>query len=205
MDKSNLCTFYVVRHAESVANSMGVNAGHLDFPLSDKGVEEATQRAKTLQYIQFDAAFSSDLARAKQTTEIIALEHQLVVKTRRILRERHWGTFQGKNEAELRHLLDEFNRLSKEERLQKKINPIMETSEEILDRFILFFRETAVAYPDKTILVGTHGNIMRTFLEHLGYDHYYNIIIENTGFVVIQSDGIEFFIREVHGISKRNS
>jgi len=204
MDIKNLCTFYVIRHGEATSNAYGIRAGHLDYPLSEKGVEDAVKRAKTLQYIHFDAAFSSDLARARQTTEIIALEHKLVVKTRRILRERHWGTFQGKSEAELRQLLYAFNTLSKEERFQRKVNPIMETSEEILDRFILFFRETAVAYPGKTVLVGTHGNIMRTFLEHLGFDQYYNIIIENTGYVVIQSDGIEFFIKEIHGISKRN-
>jgi len=72
-NKSNHCTFYIVRHAESKANESGVRAGQMDFELSEKGEKQALERAKELRDVKFNAAFSSDLIRAKRTAKIISL------------------------------------------------------------------------------------------------------------------------------------
>src|SRR5260221_14325312 len=90
---SQFCTFYIVRHGQSEANVSHVFG--IDSFLTEKGRDEAGKRAQEFSGVHFDAAFSSDLARTKQTAAIIALERDLEVKTTEVLRERHWGEMEG--------------------------------------------------------------------------------------------------------------
>lgn len=83
----NYCTFYIVRHGETEWNVKGLVQGHTDIPLTKKGKRQARQLAKKLSRINFNAVFSSDLLRAKQTAQLIALEKKIAVKTTQALRE----------------------------------------------------------------------------------------------------------------------
>lgn len=203
-----ICTFYLVRHGESYSNVKQKLQGHKNSRLTNEGINQAKLIAKELKSINFDFAFSSDLLRAKKTAEIIAIEHKLLVKTSELLRERNFGKWEGKPynvySTELKHLLDEFLELSDKEKKKYKF-PDMESDEEIVIRLITFLRETALAYAGKTILIGTHGSIMRAFLIHLGFGTYDEIpadAVSNCGYMKIESDGNEFFLKEVKGIKK---
>ncbi|GIW64746.1 MAG: hypothetical protein KatS3mg092_0679 [Patescibacteria group bacterium] len=46
--------------------------------------------------MKFAAGFSSDLVRAKETAEIIALKHKINIITLKTLRERAFGRLEGK-------------------------------------------------------------------------------------------------------------
>ena len=94
--KKNLCTIYIIRHGETEWNVKKIMQGQKNSLLTTKGIQQAKQAAKQLKQIKFAAIFSSDLLRAKRTAQIIALEHKLIVKTRKILRERYYGKFEGK-------------------------------------------------------------------------------------------------------------
>ncbi len=166
------------------------------------------KRAEELLHVQFVAAFSSDLLRAKRTAEIIAIEHKLEIQITKELRERTWGKeLEGDTVEKTTKLLDEWNRLSYKERFNKKVFDDMESDEEIMSRFITFLRETAIAYMGKTVLIATHGNLMRTFMVHLGMGTAQEFPRESlipTGYMVLDSDGVDFFVRKTVGIKKQS-
>ncbi|EKD86170.1 MAG: hypothetical protein ACD_37C00433G0001 [uncultured bacterium] len=203
---SNLTTFYVVRHATSEWNEKGIIQGHKNPQLSKSGIEEAKILAKKLKVIKFDFVFSSDLLRAKKTAEIIALEHKLEVQTTKLLRERHFGEFEGRPNTEYAVVNETLRKLTLEERYSFKTHGI-ESDKEIVERLITFLREVAISNPGKKILVVTHGGIIRTSLVKFGFGNYDNLrpgAVKNGAFVKLQTDGVDFFIKEVSGVQMTN-
>ena len=151
--------------------------------------------------------FSSDLHRAQRTAEIIKLERQLVIQTTKALRWRTYGHWEGKPKEEYRkyfqHIFDQIKILSEKEQKEFKFDPDIESDEQVISRFIIQLREIAVAYPDKIVLVVTHGGCIRTFLMHIGYMKYGELpggSFSNAGYAKILSDGVNFFVKEVKGI-----
>lgn len=204
--KNNLCSLYIVRHGETDWNKEGKLQGQVDIDLNKTGQRQARLLAKKFRVLHFDAIFSSDLLRAKQTAEILALEHKLAVDTTKVLRERNFGRLEGKvaKEAwqELKKELDTFNRLPHEQKKSFRFAD-EETDEELLERFITFLREVAVGYQGKTVLIVCHGGLMRPLLIHLGHGSYDNWpagTIENTGYIKLESDGVDFFVKETVGV-----
>jgi len=90
-------------------------------------------------------------------------------------------------------------KLAKEDRLKYKPFPDIENDEEIASRMFTYLREIAVAYQGKTILIVSHGGVMRILLNHLGKNAPHGAA-SNTAYVKLESDGVEFFIKETKGI-----
>ncbi len=202
-------TFYIMRHGESEGNVNRIMQGQSNSNLTQNGLLQAEARAVELKDVHFDLAFSSDLIRAHKTAQIVANEHKLAVKTTKLLREMTFGRFDGKTydefEQELRELLDEHYRLAPEVRFKHKVQPDIESDEEMVGRLMTFLRQTALAYPGKTALVVSHGAILRTMLIHLGWGTYEELshgAIKNTGYIVLQSNGVEFNVVRVVDIEK---
>lgn len=207
----NCCTLYIVRHGETDWNIKGLMQGQTDVTLNQAGIKQAKELAKRLKNIHFNAVFSSDLLRARRTAEIISLERKLAIKTTQILRERSFGKFEGLSYKEygnqLRKMFDKFEKLSIAKKQKFKFHPTIESDEELLTRLTPLIREIAVAYPGKNVLIVTHGGLMRAFLTHLGYISYErrrNLVIRNTAYFKLQSDGVDFFIKELWGIEEKN-
>jgi broad specificity phosphatase PhoE len=85
---------YLVRHGKSTWNETGRIQGQTDVPLSKEGLVQADHLHKRLKDWSFDAVYSSDLQRAKQTAEIALPNYKLELDQR--LREIHLGEFQGR-------------------------------------------------------------------------------------------------------------
>ena len=210
-----MTTFYILRHAESKGNAKIANDHALGrgSELTQIGHEQAVEISKTFKNIKFDTIFSSDLTRAIQTAETIVKEKELVIHTTNRLRERSLGIYFKKNpkmtrETVEKNLLEIFEGLSDERKMDYKISEDVESPNEATSRFITFLREVAIEYKDKTILLVCHGNLMRTFLVHLGWAKYNELpkgSIKNTGYIILESDGIDFFIKEVHGATKNKN
>ena len=132
---NKFCTFYVVRHGETEANVSRILQGHNDFPLTEEGKRQASELAKKFININFDHVFASDLLRARRTAEIIVLEHKLLVITKKLLRERTFGRFEGKTYAqydqELRQAILKFETLTEQEKFSFKFSQDIESDEEI--------------------------------------------------------------------------
>lgn len=207
---ASLATIYIVRHGETEWNAIGRIQGQKDSPLTDKGLKQAKEAAEKLKHIQFDAIFSSDLLRTRRTAEIIKLDRKLEIVTKKALQERTFGHFDGRMaeeyKKETQHLFEEYQKLSEQEQWKFKFAQEYESDEEVILRFITFLREAAVAYPNKIILIVTHGGIIRTFLAHTGFAKMSELqagSFKNAGYIKIQSDGVDFFLKEIEGYQKK--
>lgn len=203
IDRKKYCTFYIVRHGQTEWNVKRIIQGRYDSPLTKIGLNQIDVLAQELKELKFDAAFSSDLLRAKRTAEIIALEHNLAVETTKHLRERDFGIFDGKPTDLIRSHEKLIDKLSDEERKTRKPWEGFESDEEVIGRIFTFLRETAVAFSSKKVLVVTHSVVIRVILIHLGFATYKTLppgTVENTAYIKLLSDGVDFFIDETKGI-----
>lgn len=209
-----MTTLYIVRHGQSLGNAKADEGSPLVYTelgseLSELGVQQAEKLAEEFRDIHFDAVYSSDFIRAKQTAEIVKAERKLEVTTKELLRERNVGKYRGRIENALREefkeLFAEYDAMPDSEKFNWKLGETWESTGEAVTRLITVLREIALAYPDKTVLIVCHSTLMRSFLVKLGYGTYEEIpsgSIANTGYFIIESDGIEFFLKEVHGQTK---
>ena len=193
--------FYIVRHGETEWNVANIIQGHGDSPLTERGVLQAKGVAEELKNISFDKCFSSDLLRAKRTAEIITLEKNLAIETSQLLREQYFGKHEGTDRKQFYEQFTTWEQLSEKERHTYKVSDDVESNEEAVGRLLTFLREVAVGYPGRKILLVCHGAIMRYLLIHLGYITYKdNKGFGNTGYMIVESDGVDFFIKKVKGL-----
>jgi len=85
----------VVRHGATLWNKEGRYQGQTDIPLSGEGIAQAEAVGRRLAAEPVCRVYSSDLARAKMTADIIARHHNIEVKTDRRLREMYFGEWEG--------------------------------------------------------------------------------------------------------------
>jgi broad specificity phosphatase PhoE len=207
----NLCTIYVVRHGESFVNIL--EQSNLEFDanmevnvdLTPLGIKQVKDLAEKFKDIEFAAIYSSDYLRAKETAKILKLQRNLEVLVTEVIRERQFGSWQGRWHLVKMEIQEKLKELAEEEKMKYKFEDV-ETEEHMYERFITFLREVSVAYPGKNVLVVSHGNFMRTILWKLGWAKYHQLpskSIENTGYYVLQSDGVDFFIKETVGVTKK--
>lgn len=207
MNKENYCNLYIVRHGETEWNVKNIIQGQSNSNLTEKGIEQAKKTGGELKDVNFDAIFSSDSTRAHNTAEIIKLDRELIIETSHLLRERNFGKFEGKHGDEFmeafREKLKEKETLSDEEGWNFTVADDIETDEMIVSRFIIKLREIAVAYPNKTVLVVSHGGPIRMFLAKIGYAKREELVggsFKNAGFVNVLSDGVDFILQSVKGV-----
>jgi alpha-ribazole phosphatase len=86
---------YLIRHGETAGNVERRYVGHSDPPLSERGHAQAQALADRLAQVPLTAVLSSDLLRAQATARAIAAPHGLTVRTDSLLRECHFGAFEG--------------------------------------------------------------------------------------------------------------
>jgi probable phosphoglycerate mutase len=160
----------LVRHGESAWNALGRWQGWADIPLSEAGEAEAKAAAQRLVASEhrFDALASSDLLRARHTAEILAAcepAAPLAVEPR--LRERDVGDWSGLTSEEVEQRWPGYiDRWRTNELLQC---PGGEHHHEFLDRILSGLRALRTHLPDGgTMLVVTHGGVIRTIEAHLG-------------------------------------
>jgi broad specificity phosphatase PhoE len=206
----HLTTIYILRHGESEAN-INKQIGLIPkASLTIEGRNQVKKAAQNFVNVHFDFIFSSDFVRAHQTAEIIASEKKLIVQTTKALRERSYGRLNGKTfdeiRKELKGIYEKYEKLSEREKFTTKLVEDMETTQSALERTLIYLRELGVGYPGKTLLLVTHVSLMRALLIHLGFCDYEEITsknIANAAYFKIETDGVDFFLKETRGISKR--
>ena len=144
----------ITRHGETVHNVQGVVQGHIHGKLTETGKEQARKLGKTLQNENIDYIYSSDLGRAKQTTQEISKFHPEanVVYDKR-LRERDYKKYAGKHK-------DDINWDEVENATAEHIEPL----EEVRNRLKNFFEDLIEEHPKDTILLVSHGTASRILI-----------------------------------------
>jgi len=84
-----------IRHGETDWNVSKLIQGQTNIPLNKTGIEQALVLASRAASYNFSAIISSDLIRAFDTAKLVAERCGLEVKIQPLLRERHYGIFQG--------------------------------------------------------------------------------------------------------------
>jgi 2,3-bisphosphoglycerate-dependent phosphoglycerate mutase len=139
-----MTTLLLVRHGETDWNADGRLQGHTDRPLSDYGRRQAIQLAEDLAGEELDAIYASDLARARETAEIVGERLGLPVALDPDLREKDWGNWEGLTSVE-----------------RDRVEFVGESTEQHHERMIEALRRIADAHPGARVLVVTHGGSMR--------------------------------------------
>ncbi|MDE3026572.1 MAG: histidine phosphatase family protein [Acidobacteriota bacterium] len=139
-----MTTLLLVRHGETDWNAQGRLQGHTDRPLNEYGRRQARRLAEELAAERLDAVYSSDLARARETAEIVGERLSLAVVVDPDLREKDWGSWEG---------------LTGEER--DAVEFVGETTEEHRRRVLGALARIADRHPRGRVLVVTHGGSLR--------------------------------------------
>lgn len=200
--------FYIVRHGETIFNVERITQGHSDSPLTEDGINQAKLLGERFRDVNFDAVFSSDSLRAQRTAEFIISNPNMSVNTTELLRERKYGKYEGKSSRlfieENRSLLEKEKSATREERWKLKFADDIESNEEINNRFVTFLKQAARTHAGKTLLVVTHGGIMRAFLNYLEWGGGQDLpggAVQNTAYIKLVFDGKNFNIEHVEGVN----
>lgn len=95
MNQESRVRLLLVRHGATAWNEDGRVQGQLDIPLSELGRVQAQALTHALQQIPLQAAFTSDLARCRETAALCLSGLGVTAAMDPRLRERHYGVWQG--------------------------------------------------------------------------------------------------------------
>lgn len=149
---------FIVRHGQDEDNANGILNGHRDKPLTELGREQAKTTGLKLKGENIDVVLASPLKRAFETAQIIAKVADFPEPIKEdLLIERDFGIFTGKPVADI-------PLLAKKVYKGDKINYFLEEGEifpELLRRGKKLLEKLSKEYPDKNILLATHGDIAK--------------------------------------------
>jgi broad specificity phosphatase PhoE len=151
-------TILLARHGESDWNHSERWQGLADRPLTERGREQARTLADRLHDVQLDAIYSSDLQRARDTAQVVGLDHGLDVTEVPALREVDVGSWSGltRTEAETRFPEGYARWLDGGEGWEDG-----ETYEQLRDRVVMAIRRIATDHEGGRVLVVAHGGTIR--------------------------------------------
>ncbi len=163
-----MTTVYLARHGESDWNVERRWQGHADRPLTDRGREQAQALAARLAGVELDAIYASDLRRAWETAEAVAVPRGLEVVRRPELREVDVGSWSGFTRDECADRFpDAFLRWQEGGSGWDD----GESYEDMGVRIVTAVQQLAAEHPDGSILVVSHGGPIRAVHAHaLGVD-----------------------------------
>tara|TARA_Y100000758_G_scaffold147066_1_gene104206 strand:- start:55 stop:702 length:648 start_codon:yes stop_codon:yes gene_type:complete len=161
----------LVRHGLSVYNDQNRFTGWKDVDLNQQGRDEAKQAVNLLMDYKFDAAFTSDLIRAKNTLSIILEginQKDIPIIENMALNERDYGDLIGQNKAEAAEKFGE-EQVHIWRRSFDTPPPGGESLKDTADRVIPYLKNEIMPLisSGKNILVSAHGNSIRAIVMDL--------------------------------------
>lgn len=202
---------YIVRHGESEGNIKGDITG-ADPALTARGIAQAKELATFLSDLTIDIIYSSPLIRAYATALEIAKKRGLPIIVSHSIKERYFGSLEGKKRAEVQKKYKEkyeaFDTVSEKEQLLWKVVEDMESFTDVYGRVVSFFDEVTTLYPGKSVLLVSHAHVMLSLLVKLGFATFRELpfgSIKNTGYITIEKENKSYRIVSVFGITKTAS
>lgn len=161
-----LTRLVLLRHGRTEWNHTNRMQGQHDVHLDDVGIEQAHAAARTLGRRDFQAVYSSDLARARVTAETVARDLDLPVVVDPRLQEIHMGSWSGKTRDEVEAEFPEFAKLYWSGKDFRR-SPEGETIAEMVERAMPAFTEIIDRHRGHDVLVVGHGFMLSQLAQHL--------------------------------------
>ena len=158
-----MTVFYVVRHAHTDWIDRGIPGWTPGVQLNAQGRMEARRLAERFPKGSISAIFSSPLERTRETAEPLAERLGLEVALREDLGEVHCGEWTGLRFSEIPH--EEIEDLFNSFRTGQCI-PGGESITDIRERMVSCFNEICGLYPDKSVVIFSHGDPIRAIVSH---------------------------------------
>ncbi len=176
-------TIILARHGRTEKNFNGFFQP-VDEPLNEIGFEQARLLAERLKKVDLDVIYSSTFLRAKQTAETVAQGEDIIFDD--LLVERRNGKLAGMNGEEVEKAYPGFFELKKN---PDHVYPGGESTNQAVSRSHEFIKKLLKKSVGKTVLLVTHGVIIRGLLNYFfGVDivDAFRIRLYNTGLSVIE-------------------
>jgi probable phosphomutase (TIGR03848 family) len=154
-----MTTFLLLRHAHSVANKAGILAGQLEgIGLSKDGIAQVNKLTSSFENLKIDRIISSPMQRCLETVEGIARSKRKRISIDERLIEMNYGSWSGKK-------LSKLSRMKEWKVIQTKPSafrfPQGESFKELEERIESLLKDLTRKYPKETILIITHGDIVK--------------------------------------------
>lgn len=179
---------WLVRHGTTDWNLQKRYQGHTDIPLNTGGLEQARELAEGLAGTAFDAVFTSDLTRARQTAGILASRLNAPVFADARLREARFGDWEGENYLDMREKYPEFWK-DHLENPNALVSPGGESLAAVADRMRNAAQEMASRFPAGRLLIVAHGLSLAVLVclwQGKPLNESYSIILNNAHPQIIQ-------------------
>lgn len=152
---------YLTRHGQTEWNVQKRMQGQNNSPLTELGKWQAMQLGNYLQNVQFNCIYSSSSLRALHTAELVCGERNILVSACDDLREISLGEWEGMtfSDAEKQYPEQFYNFWHKSE---KYYRPDSESFDELRRRTSGAIERIAQQHSDETVLIVTHGMVLRT-------------------------------------------
>lgn len=191
--------FYFMRHGETYFNYYGYMQGWGNAPLTPRGKERVVQTGKALKNKKFDAIYTSDLTRTRETARIILDQnektpHDLPMIEFPEFREVFFGSFEGRRSEKVFQSLatqkglsvEEFRQLSDPERMlaMHEADPYHDAETfdvfwERVERGLLKIMKE-YRHENANILIVAHGSAIRHILANIVPDFDESAPLDNT-------------------------
>lgn len=158
-----MTTFLLLRHAHSTANDAGILAGRLEgVSLSKIGKKQAQSLNIALKDQHIDRIISSPLPRCRETIEAFARTRHKRINVDKSFIEMDYGTWSGKK---LKDLAKEKSWKTIQKNPSSFEFPTGESFRRAASRIEKGLLTLARKYPKETILIVSHGDIIKMALQ----------------------------------------
>lgn len=159
----SMTEFWLIRHGQTDWNIQGRYQGQSDIPLNETGFAQARQLAQSLDGAVFDAIFSSDLSRARQTAEQISIIKGIPIQVDHRLREICQGEWEGQTIEAIKKRFAKQIDENQRDPLHAHA-PGGETTLNVAQRLADFANTISERYPHQRLLVVSHGFALATLI-----------------------------------------
>jgi alpha-ribazole phosphatase len=181
----------LVRHGQTDWNLEGRYQGQSDIPLNEIGRLQARNLTRRLKGYPFNAIYSSDLERAKETAQAIAAAFHLPVTYDTRLREINQGKWEGQFVEDIQaHYAKLWQRRSVDPARMRP--PGGETLGEMTKRVYNALDDIAKFHPGLSVLVVSHGLALAAAIckvRSIPLGQAYAVIPENAETVWVEWEG----------------
>lgn len=182
-----MTTFLLLRHAHSTANEDGILAGRMEgISLSSIGLQQSLSLPDALLDFKIDRIESSPLQRCIETIAALAKQNRKRIHISEAFAEMDYGAWSGRK-------LKDLSRTREWKMIRRKPSaftfPEGESFLAAAKRVERALRDLMKRYPNQTILIVTHGDIIKlaTQLTHGGnLDNFQRFIVDTCSITELQ-------------------